>query len=142
MRIPVLGALVVGLLLVQSKPNFSGIWTWDSSSVAGSSATARTVVVVITQTDKSITLKTGDRTLIWQLDGSETTMQVPGPTGLEDLRLRARFDGTRLLVEQHTATTSIVQTVSLSGDGNELTVETVAQTPQGEQRGTQLFKKS
>jgi len=141
MRIPVLAALVSGALLLQTKPNFSGTWTWDSSS-AGANGPARVVVVAITQTDNNITLKTGDRTLIWQLDGSETTMQVPGPTGLEDLRLRARFDGTRLLVEQHTATTSIVQTVSLSGDGNELTVETVAQTPQGEQRGTQLFKKS
>jgi len=46
------------------------------------------------------------------------------------------LEGARLLVEQRTATTSIMQTVSLSDDGNELTVETVARTPQGEQLPT------
>ena len=96
----------------------------------------------VTAVECMLTLKTGDQTLVWQLDGSETTMKISGPTGPQDLRLRARLDGARLLVEQRTATTSITQTISLSDDGNELTVETVAQTPQGEQRARQLFKKS
>jgi hypothetical protein len=45
-------------------------------------------------------------------------------------------------VEQRTETTSIVTTVSLSSDGKELTVETVAQGPQGGGREKQIFKKS
>jgi hypothetical protein len=142
MRLLGLGALVFAVLSVQAKPNFTGTWTLDSSSDSGSNTAARVVVVVITQNDSTLTLKTGDQTLVWQLDGSETTMKVAGPTGPQELRLRARLEGARLLVEQRTATTSIIQTVSLSDDGNELTVETVAQTPQGEQRGRQLFKKS
>ena len=137
-----LGALAFAILLVQAKPNFTGTWTLASSGDSGPNAAARVVVVVITQNDSTLTLKTGDQTLVWQLDGSETTMKIPGPTGPQDLRLRARLEGAGLLVEQRTATTSIIQTVTLSDDGNELTVETVAQTPQGEQRGRQLFKKS
>jgi hypothetical protein len=136
------GRFGFAVLLIQAKPNFTGTWTLNSSNDAGSNAIARAVVVFITQNDSTLTLKTGDRTLVWQLDGSETAMKIPGPTGPQDLRLRARLEGARLLVEQRTATTSITQTVSLSDDGNELTVETVAQTPQGEQRGSQLFKKS
>jgi len=142
MRFPGLGAIVFAALLVQAKPNFTGTWTLDSSSDSGPNAAARVVVVVITQNDSTLTLRTGDQTLVWRLDGSETTIQIPGPTGPQDLRLRARLEGARLLVEQRTATTSIIQTVSLSDDGTELTVETVAQTPQGEQRARQLFKKS
>ena len=142
MRLLGLGALVFAVLLVQAKQNFTGTWRLDSSGDSGPNAAARVVVVVITQNDSTLTLKTGDQTLVWQLDGSETTMKIPGPTGPQDLRLRARLEGAGLLVEQRTATTSIIQTVTLSDDGNELTVETVAQTPQGEQRGRQLFKKS
>ena len=127
-------ALVFAVLLAQAKPNFTGTWTLDSSSDSGPNQAARVVVVVITQNESTLTLKTGDQTLVWQLDGSETTMKIPGPTGPQDLRLRARLEGARLLVEQRTATTSIIQTVSLSDDGNELTVETVVQTPQGVQR--------
>src|SRR5262245_49653365 len=107
----VLGALAFGILLVQAKPNFSGTWVWDSSSVAGSNAASK-LVVVLEQTDSTLTVKAGDRTLVWQLDGSETTTKVPAPTGPQDLRLRVRWEGPRLLVEQRIATTSIIQTVT------------------------------
>jgi hypothetical protein len=140
MRLPILGALVFGVLLIQGKPDFSGTWTLDNGA-GGSDPTAK-MVVVIAQTDTTITLSFGDRTLSMPLDGSEATMKVSGPAGPQDLTLRARWDGARLMVEQRTATTSIVQTVSLSNDGSELTVETVAHVPGGEKRATQRFKKS
>jgi len=72
--------------------------------------------VVITQNDSTLTLKNGDQLTVWQLDGSETTMKVPGPTGPQDLRLRVRFEGARL-VEQNSATPSTTRTVTLSEDG-------------------------
>src|SRR6266851_5060585 len=109
MRLLVLGALIFAVLLVQAKPNFTGTWTLDSSRDSVPNAAARVVVVVISQNDRTLTLKTGDQTLVWQLDGSETTMKIPGPTGPQDLRLRARLEGSGLLVEQRTATTSIIQ---------------------------------
>src|SRR5438874_206869 len=137
MRVLGVGGLLFAVLLVQAKSNFSGTWTLDPTSDSGPNAAARVVVVVITQDDSTLTLKTGDQTLVWQLDGSETAMKIAGPTGPQDLRLRARLEGARLRVEQRSATTSIIQTVTLSDDGNDLTVETVAQTPQGERRERQ-----
>jgi hypothetical protein len=137
MRI-VLGVLAVAVL-VQVKPNFSGTWTLVSSP-AGTVAT-KPVVAILTQNDTTLTLKNGDLTMVMPLDGSETTIKSPGPSR-RDVKLRTRWDGERLVVEQRTETTSILQTVSLSKDGNELTIETVAQTPQGEGREKQIFKKS
>jgi hypothetical protein len=140
MTIPALGALVFAALLVQSKPNFSGTWTLVSSSEAGANPLPK-VVSVVTQTDDTLTLKNGDLTLSWRLDGSETMITNPGPNGPVNVRIRARLEGGRMIVEQH-GTIPIVQTVSLSADGNEMTIETVMQTPQGERRETQRFKKS
>jgi hypothetical protein len=135
-------ALVFAVLLVQAKPNFSGTWTLAASDSPAATGGVKAIAVVLTQTDTTLTLKSGDQTQVFPLDGSETTMKLPGPTGPRDLRLLAHWEGARLVLEQRTETTSIITTVSLSNDGNELTVETVAQTPQGEGREKQIFKKS
>jgi hypothetical protein len=134
--------LVVAAVAGQPKPNFSGRWTLDNSNVSGSNAAAP-VVFVIAQDENTLTLKAGDQVVLMvALDGSETTRKVAGPAGPQDLRLRAHWEGSQLVIETSTATGSTTQTVSQSADGNELTVETVARTPQGEQRERQLFKKS
>ncbi|MDO8677607.1 MAG: hypothetical protein Q7R30_03460 [Acidobacteriota bacterium] len=126
----------------QVKPNFSGRWTLDNSNVSGANAAAP-VVFVIAQDENTLTLKAGDQVVLMvTLDGSETTRKVAGPAGPQDLRLRAYWEGSHLVVATSTATGSTTQTVSQSADGNELTVETVARTPQSEQRERQLFKKS
>ena len=143
MKLLALGAvLAVGVLAVQVKPNFSGTWTLAGSDSPAAAAGVKAVVVVLTQTDSTLTLKNGGQTLVFPLDGSETTMKVPGPTGPQDLRLRTRWDDAQLVVEQRTAITSINTIVTLRDDGNELTIETVAQTPNGKQREIQVFKKS
>jgi hypothetical protein len=142
MRLLFVGVLAFGVLFVQPKPNFSGTWTLATSDSPAAAAGVKAVVVVLTQTDSTLRLKNGDQTLVFPLDGSETTMKVPGPTGPRDLRLRTRWEGAQLVVEQRTATTSINTSVTLSEDGNELTVETTVQTPQEEHREKQLFKKS
>jgi hypothetical protein len=141
MRLLFLGAMAFAVLLVQAKPNFSGTWILDSSTAAGSNAVPK-VVIVLTQTESTLTLKNGEQTLAFPLDGSETTIKNPGPSGPREVRVRTRWDGGRLLVDQRTETTSINVTVSLSDDGKELTVETIAQTPQGEGRETQTFRRS
>ena len=142
MQLLALGAvLAAGLLSAQAKPNFSGTWTLVSSDGPEAAAGVKPTVVALTQTDSALTLKNGDLTVVFPLDGSKHTERGPGPNGRE-ITVSTRWDGARLLVEQRTTTTSIIQTVSLSDDGNELTIETVAQGPQGESRGKQLFKKS
>lgn len=142
MQLLALGAVLAGgLLSAQAKPNFSGTWTLASSDAPEAAAGVKAVVVVLTQTDSTLTLRNGVQTVVFPLDGSESTIKGPGPTG-PDVTVRTRWEGAQLLVEQRTATTAINTTVSLSDDGNELTVETVAQGPQGEHREKQLFRKS
>lgn len=142
MQLLALGAvLAAGLLSAQAKPNFSGTWTLTSSDAPEAAAGVKAVVVVLTQTDSALTLKNGEQTVVFPLDGSERTIKGQGPTG-PDVRVRARWEGARLMVEQRTETTAIDTTVGLSGDGNELTVETVAKGRQGEHREKQVFKKS
>ena len=120
--------LAAGLLSAQAKPKFSGTWTLASSDSPAAAAGVKAVVVVLTQTDSTLTLNNGDQTVVFPLDGSERTIKATGPTG-PDVRVRARWEGTRLVVEQRTETTLINTTVSLSAGGNELTIDTVAQTP-------------
>jgi hypothetical protein len=142
MRLLCVGVLAFGVLFVQPKPNFSGTWTLASSDSPATAAGVKAVVVVLTQNDSTLTLQNGGQTQVFPLDGSESIIKIPGPTGPQDVKVRTRWDGERLVVEQRTETTSVLTTVSLSNDGNELTVEIVAQTPQGEGREKQLFKKS
>lgn len=73
------------------------------------------------------------------IDGSECTIKGTGPNARE-VTVRGRWEGGRLVVEQRTDTTSITTTVSVSPDGNELTVETAAKGPQGDHREKQTFK--
>lgn len=139
-------ALVFAFQLVQAKPNFTGTWTRESSSDPGRNS--QPFVTIIVQTDSTITAKneTGVEMMVLQLDGSETTMKIPGPGPGQpprEMRLRARWEGSRLLVEQHTQTVSMFQTMSLSEDGNKVTVETLWQRAgQAEERVVEVFKKS
>jgi hypothetical protein len=141
MKLLIVGAMTA-LLSVQGKPDFSGTWTLASSNSPAAAAGVKPVVVVLTQTASTLTLKNGDQSLVFPLDGSETTTKTQGSSAPQDVKIRTRWEGARLVVEQRTATTAIDTTVSLSDDGGELTVETVAKTPQGEGREKQLFKKS
>jgi hypothetical protein len=110
--------------------------------LTAATAGAKPVVVVLTQTDSALTLQNGDQTLLFPLDGSEIISKTQGSGAPLDLKIRTRWEGARLVVEQRTVVTAIDTTVSLSADGSELTVETIAKTPQGEGREKQLFKRS
>ena len=139
---PFLGALIL-TVFVQSS-NFSGTWTLVGVNDKPVDAAAKPVTVVITQTARDLEMKTGDQTLAVTLGGSEQTIKLPqtSPYPPPEVKVRARLEQDRLIVEQRTSTTQIVQTARLSPDGRELTVETVVQNAQGERREKQRFKKS
>jgi hypothetical protein len=133
--------LAVGLLSAQIKPNFSGTWTLVSSDAREIAADAKRFVVTLDQTDTALTMRNekGAPTSVFPLDGSESTIKgVNGP----DVTVRTRWEGAQLVVEQRTETSTISTTVRLSDDGNELTVETVAEGPGEKHREKQLFRKS
>lgn len=141
MRLFMVGAMAA-ILSVQAKPNFSGTWILISSDSPAAAGGVKPVVVVLTQTDMTLTLKNGEQTVVFPLDGSDVAAKTQGSSAPQDLKIRTRWEGARLLVEQLSATSSVTTTVSVSDDGSELTVETIGKTPQGEGREKQLFKRS
>ena len=141
MKLWIIGAMAA-LLSVQAKPNFSGTWILVSSDSPAAADGVKPVVVVLTHTDSALTLKNGDQAMVFPLDGSEVTTKTQGSSAPQDLRIRTRWEGAQLVVEQLTATSSIRTIVSVSDDGGALTVETIAKTTEGEGREKQLFKKS
>src|SRR5262245_10170275 len=111
----------------QGKPDFSGTWTMDQtrSESAVQSDPIGPVTVVIAQTPTELrvetTRKQGTSVITYKLDGSE--IKIPGGTA------KTHWDGSTLVVEAvrdvqgQTVTTK--ETRRLSGDGNEMLVETM-----------------
>jgi hypothetical protein len=136
-----LAAMVSAGLSVQAKPNFAGTWELKSSD-SPAAVGAKPVVVTLTQTESALTVKNGDQAVVFQLDGSETMAKTKGSSTPEDLGVRAWWEGASIVVQQRTATASNKTTITISPDGKELTIDTIAATPQGERREKQVFKKS
>jgi hypothetical protein len=151
----VVAAAVLAALIIpfpaqgQARPDFSGTWTLDQARSetpafgrggrGGRGGGAAAGPIVIKQTAAEITI--GPAT--YKLDGSESVNQGRG--GLE-VTSKARWDGASLVIESSrdmrgmSITTKEVRT--LGAGGTEMTVQTTATTPQGEQSFKQIYTKS
>jgi hypothetical protein len=135
----------------QTKPNFSGTWTLDASKSDApmgrrGGAPASSEPIVVTQTANQLTIKRGEQSLVYKLDGSESTNQMPTRGGTQEIKSKARWDGSKLVIEttRDFQGMSITQKEmrSLSADGKEMVVEQSVQTPQGERTTKQVYTKS
>ncbi len=137
----------------QVKPDFSGTWTLDASKSdqpmgrgGRGGGGASTGPITITQNASTLTQKRGELTLVYTLDGSASTNQMPGPGGPQEVKSTAKWDGSKLVIEtiRDFQGMSITQkeTRSLSADGKEMTIEQSIATPQGERTTKQVFTKS
>ena len=136
----------------QSKPDFSGTWTLDASKSdapmgrGGLGGAAVAGPMTIMQTAAEITIVRGPQTLKYKLDGSESTNQMMGRGGAQDVKSKARWDGARLVVETTRdfggMSITTKETRSLSADGKEMTIENAISTPQGDMNSKQVFTKS
>jgi hypothetical protein len=129
----------------QAKPDFSGTWTLDaarSETPPGRGGRGGLSPVVIKQAAGEITI--GMQT--YKLDGSESVNQARGRGGMQEVRSRARWDGTSLVIEstRDFGGMSIARkdVWTLGAAGKELTVQTTASTPQGERSFKQIYTKS
>jgi hypothetical protein len=137
----------------QSKPDFSGTWTLDTARSdaplgrggRGGGRGGATGPATIVQDAASLKITRGDQTLTYKLDGSESTNQVMGRGGAQDVKSKAHWDGSKLVIETtrdfQGMSITTKETRSLSADGKEMTVETAATTPQGEMNSKQVFTK-
>ena len=151
----VLSALMTAVILpfparAQTKPDFSGTWTLDASKSDAAmgrrgGAPAASEPIVVTQAANQLTIKRGEQSLVYKLDGSETANQMPGRGGPQEIKSKAHWEGSKLIIEtmRDFQGMSITQKElrSLSADGKEMIVEQSVQTPQGERTTKQVYSK-
>src|SRR5262245_15651186 len=135
----------------QAKPDFSGTWTLDASKSdapmgRGGRGGGAAGPMTITQDAGSLTQKRGEQTLVYKLDGSESSNEVQGRGGTQTVKSKAHFDGSKLIIETTREIQGFSLTTkeerSLSADGKEMTIRTTASTPQGDVDNKQVYTKS
>lgn len=135
----------------QGKPDFSGTWTLDTSKSdapmgRGGRGGGAQGPMTITQDANTLTQKRGEQMLVYKLDGSESSNEVQGRGGLQTVKAKAHWEGSKLIVESTREVQGFSLTTkeerSLSTDGKEMTIQTTASTPQGDINNKQVFTKS
>jgi len=133
----------------QSKPDFSGTWTLDASKsdapMGRGGRGGAAGPMTIAQDANSLTQKRGEQTLVYKLDGSESSNEVTGRGGTQTVKSKAKWDGAKLVIESTREIQGFSLTTkeerTLSADGKEMTIQTTASTPQGDINNKQVFTK-
>jgi hypothetical protein len=118
-------------------PGFSGTWivNAEKSDPVGGRGGGRGggATVTIEQTPSEFKIETGQQKRVVKLDGSESVNEITTRGGPVRMRLKARWEGTNLVIDTVNEATGVAskEVRSLSPDGREMTVETTAETPQG-----------
>jgi hypothetical protein len=159
--------------------NFSGNWTLDKAkSKLDERMRVESMTVNVTQTAESIKVETstkrlpppadagngqmrpgggggmrggGDGTMVYNLDGKESTVEVDGPMGKTPVKLKAELGGSNTLkltsvrtfngqMGEVTMTTREIWT--LSADGKSMTVLRESESPRGTNTSEMVFAKN
>jgi hypothetical protein len=129
-------ALACALLSIaattQPNPDFSGTWVREWAPGAPEiSAAPPPIVLVIDQDDRTFRQTLGNSALVFSLDGDETVNEMPSNAGIVQLKSRAKWLGRRLVLQMDGPTGRLAQVLSLSEDGNEMTVEVLGDGRKG-----------
>jgi hypothetical protein len=102
--------------------------------------------MAITQDASTLTQKRGEQTMVYKLDGSESSNEVQGRGGMQTVKSKAKWDGAKLVIESTREIQGFALTTkeerTLSADGKEMTIQTTASTPQGDINNKQVYTKS
>jgi hypothetical protein len=134
----------------QAKPDFSGTWTLDAARSTipqgrggrGGGGRGAAGPIVIKQNAGDITIGSAS----YKLDGSESTNQVQGRGGLQEVKSKARWDGASLVIESAREiqgfSINTKEVRHLDAGGKEMIVETTTSTPQGDVAAKLVYTKS
>ena len=139
----------------QTKTDFSGTWTLDTAKSdpppqgrGGGGGGGGPVTIKQTANELSITSegRGGPQTMVYKLDGSESTNQMTGRGGAQTVKSTAKWDGSNLVIEttrefQGTPITT-KEVRRLDNGGKEMQVESTTQTPNGEVKRKTVYTKS
>ena len=134
----------------QAKPDFSGTWTLDTAKsdapMGRGGRGGAQGPMTITQDANTLTQKRGEQTLVYKLDGSESSNEVQGRGGAQTVKAKAKWDGSKLVIESTREIQGFALTTkeerTLSADGKEMTIQITASTPQGDINNKQVYTKS
>jgi hypothetical protein len=156
MRRVLLTAMIAAMVIsfsarAQGRPDFSGTWTRDAAKSdatppGGGGSSGHAIKQTATEIAVTIAGRAGPETSIYKLDGTDSTNQVQSPEGPLTVKGAARWDGASLVIETTreirgmTIMTREVRT--LDATGKEMTIEAIAQTPQGEIKRRVVFTKN
>jgi hypothetical protein len=120
-------------------PGFSGTWIVNAEKSdpaagrGGGGGRGGAAPVTIEQTPSEFKIETGQQKRVVKLDGSESINEITTRGGPVRMRLKARWEGTNLVIDTVNEATGVTskEVRSLSPDGKEMTVQTTAETPQG-----------
>ena len=141
----------------QTKADFSGTWTLDTAKSdpppqgrggGGGGGGGGTQTIKQTANELSVTSegRGGPQTLVYKLDGSESTNQMMGRGGAQSVKSTAKWDGSSLVIEttrefQGTPITT-KEVRRLDNGGKEMVIESTTQTPNGEMKRKTVYAKS
>jgi hypothetical protein len=155
-------ALIAALVLpfsarAQGKADFSGTWTLDTAKSdpppqgrggRGGGGGGGTQTIKQTANELSVTSegRGGPQTMVYKLDGSQSTNEVMGRGGAQSVKSTAKWDGSSLVIEttrdfQGTAITT-KEVRRLDNGGKEMVIESSTQTPNGEMKRKTVYTKS
>jgi hypothetical protein len=144
-----LAALVIPFpAAAQAKPDFTGTWTLDEARSTmpqgrGGRGGGRGPGGPVVIKQSAAEIKIGAAT--YKLDGSESTNQVQGRGGMQEVKSKARWDGARLVIESTREiqgfSLNTKEVRSLDAGGKEMVVETTTSTPQGDNTSKLIFTK-
>ena len=153
--------------------DFSGTWMLDvAKSQLGERSRIESITLTVAQTANELKVETatkrqappadapqgglgrgmgrggfggGDGTVVYSLDGKETTIEVEGPTGKMPVKYKASLDGSKANLSRSFSgpmgDISTKETWSLSDGGKTLTVVREMSSPRGTNTTTLVFVK-
>ena len=167
MRLAVLlTAAVVATTTAQTKPDFSGDWSYDKSKstivrVNNTNVDAPALGIEFSARQDATSLRVERRfgspptayTWVFDLTGKPTTNKLPGNKGDDEVVSTATWNGNKLVITstrmstdaqgRKVATSSLKRTLSINGDGT-LKIEASGTPPpiQGTSKVTSLYRKA
>ena len=138
----------------QGTPDFSGTWTLDTAksdpAPAGRGGGGGAATLMIKQTGTELSIQSegrqGPQTMTYRLDGSESKNEQMGRGGAQTVVSKAKWDGASLVIDTtrdiQGMTITMHEVRKLDNGGKEMKVETIIQTPQGEQKRNVVYTKS
>jgi hypothetical protein len=164
-------AASVSAIAQNTKVDYSGKWALDlSASKLDARQNIESMTMTVTQTEKELKIETatkraappdgvaqagrggrgpargGDGTVVYSLDGKETSVDQESPMGPLPVKYLAKQEGSVLKLSLsrtiYTTTMATNDEWSLSADGKTLTVKREMTTPRGVNSSTMVFKKN